>query len=319
MINVLIAGLGGMGKVHAINYNLIENVKVVGFVGPEKDVAEQFELPLFESITEACNNLKIDVVDICTPTYLHKNHVLEAFNNGKHVICEKPMALKVEDAKEMFNVANKKGLLLFIAHVVQFTQETSFLREILNNGIYGKVIDAFFSRLSSIPKWANKWMFDRNKGGLIPYDLHIHDLDLIISLFGKPESYELYKAQGVSDFPEYFKFIYRYSDKNIFAEGAWFNANIPFNATWRVVFEKAVVHFDGKYVNIYPDSGEPIIKEFKPEISLKTGINVGETDMFYRELKHFVNCIEIKKPSPLLSEQQIINTLEVLEEIDKQY
>jgi predicted dehydrogenase len=319
MIKVLIVGQGGMGKVHATNFLAIPDVKIVGFVGDNQEVADEFNVPLYKTITEASNQIEIDVVDVCTPTFVHKDNVLEAFNNNKHVICEKPLALNSKDVKEILQASKDADRLLFVAHVVQFTQETEYLRKLVNEKTYGNVIDATFNRLSSIPKWVSPWMFDRKKAGLIPFDLHIHDLDLIVSLFGRPKNHRLYKSQGVSQFPEHFRFIYEYKDHNVLSEASWFNASYPFSATWRVVFEYAVVEFNGETVTVYSQEKEPDVLAFSPEIILDSKINVGETDMYYRELKHFIECIKSNEPSPLMREKQLVDVIEILEEIDKLY
>lgn len=319
MIKVLIVGQGGMGKVHATNFLAIPDVELVGFVGNNLEVSKEFNLPLFESITNAAHQIDFDVVDICTPTFVHKDNILEAFSHQKHVICEKPLALKSEDVKEILKASKESKQLLFVAHVVQFTQETDYLRKLIREETYGKVIDATFNRLSSIPKWVSPWMFDREKAGLIPFDLHIHDLDLIVSLFGKPDNFRLYKTQGVSQFPEHFRFIYEYPNLTVLSEASWFNANYPFSATWRVVFEYAVVEFNGHQITIYSDANEPEIIKFTPEVILDSKINVGETDMYYRELKHFIECIRKNEPSPFMREQQLVDVIEILEDIDKLY
>lgn len=322
MIRVLIIGLGGMGKVHHMNYQLIDDVEVVGLVGnseSHQQFAKESNLPLFDSISGAAIEIDFDVVDVCTPTYLHREHVVEALEHKKHVICEKPLALTVKDAKFMFNKAKEVNKHLYVAQVVQFTQETNYLRELIQSNKYGKVIDARFDRLASIPNWVSDWMFDRDKAGLIPFDLHIHDLDLIISLFGKPTNFSVYKTQGLSDFPEHFRFIYQYEDKNIASEAAWFNASFPFTAQWRVVFEKAVVLFDGKQVITYPKEDEITTQVFESTIKLDSKINVGETDMYYRQLSHFVDCIKQDVISPLVDQGQVLSVLEILERINRSY
>ncbi|HLV49817.1 MAG TPA: Gfo/Idh/MocA family oxidoreductase, partial [Erysipelothrix sp.] len=167
-------------------------------------------------------------------------------------------------------------------------------------------------------RWlTGSWLFDKEKAGLIPFDLHIHDLDVIVSLFGQPESFDFMSSQGVSDFPEHFRFIYKYSNTNVVAEAAWFNAEIPFTARWRVYFEKGYVVNDGETLVAYPDQGDPIVYDVEEKIKIETGINVPPTGMYYAELKHFINCIENEKPSSRVTAEQVVTVLEILEDVSK--
>ncbi len=317
MLKVGIVGLGGMGTVHYMNYKHIDDVEVVGFVGQsESDIkkAKEFNLPIFDSITKMTESLDVDVVDICTPTFLHHEHVLEALNNDKHVICEKPLTLNSNEAEELFELAASKNLHLYVAHVVQFMNQTKVLRDIIESKKFGKPLDGVFERLSAKPNWgSDSWMFDKEKAGLIPFDLHIHDLDLIISLFGKPKDSKYYKTQSLLDFPEHFRFLYEYDGLNVVGEAAWFNANIPLTARWRVYFEKGYVVNDGSRLIAYPENGEAIEYDVTEKNLIETGINVPPTEMYLNELKHFVKCIQKDIDSPIVTKDQVIETIKLLE------
>lgn len=319
MIRVAIVGLGGMGTVHFMNYKHIPNVEVVGLVGNSEssvNKSAEWNLPLYSTITELCENENVDVIDICTPTFLHKENVMEALSVDKHVICEKPLALSSKDAKEMFDFAKEKNKSLFVAQVVQFMKQTEILREIVKNETFGKPLDAVFQRLSAKPNWgSDSWMFDKNKAGLIPYDLHIHDLDLIVSLFGKPSKIDTFETQGLLDFPEHYRFIYSYDNLNVVGEAAWLNAQIPFTAQWKIYFEKAYLVNDGNSLIAYRDKGEPIIYDVTEKNKIETGLNVPPTEMYLNQLQHFIDCIEKGIDSNIINDKQVIDTLSILEEI----
>ena len=319
MLNVAIVGLGGMGTVHYMNYKHIDGVKVVGFVGrsdKSKEKAEDLGLPIYKTISEICKNEEVDIVDICTPTYLHPDHVKEGLENNKNVICEKPLALNSKDAKELFALAKTKGLHLYVAQVVQFTRQTEILREIVEDQRFGKPLDAIFERLSEKPNWgSDSWMFDKEKAGLIPFDLHIHDLDMIVSLFNKPNKVNVQKTEGILDFPEHYRFIYNYEGLNVIGEAAWFNAQIPFTARWRVYFEKAYLVNDGEKLIAYLDEGDKIEYDVEEKLKIETGINVPPTQMYLNELKHFVDCIKKDIDSSIVTSKQVISTIEILESI----
>lgn len=318
LVKIGIVGLGGMGTVHFHNYKHIDGYKVVAAVvnseaGRKK--AEEFGLKVYETIKDMLANEAIDCVDVCTPTYLHKEHVKEALKGGKHVIVEKPIALNKQDAVEMFALAEEKKCLLFVGQVLQFTKETELLREILAEGKFGNPLDGYFWRLSEEPKWAvDGWLFDREKSGLIPFDLHIHDLDLIISLFGKPKSFS-YTSCGRDgkNHNDAYRFQYQFDGLNVTAEAAWYNAKIPFRAGWRIYFENGLVESNGEKIVLYPAEGEVETLEIKEDILIPTGINLPPTGMFYRELSHFLECIRKGVPSDLVPKERVLTVIEILE------
>lgn len=313
-----IVGAGGMGTVHHSNYARIEGCRVAAVVGKSRQDrarAEEWGLPMYGSVAGMAAGEEIDLVDICTPTYLHKQQAMESLALGKHTIVEKPAALRRSDAEEMFALAEKKGVQLYVAQVLQFTNETAVLRDLVRGGEYGRPLDAFFERLAACPRWAQGgWMFEREKSGLLPFDLHVHDLDLIVSLFGEPEeaSFTCCARPGGS-FPEHYRFQYRIGKLHVCAEAAWFHAAFPFTARWRVYFENAVVVSDGAHVTAYPFGGEPRVFDTEEKVKVPTGINVPPTGWYLTELSHFVRCAELGRPSPLVSAERVIAVTGLLE------
>lgn len=321
MLKIGIVGAGGMGTVHHSNYEYIDDCKVVAVVGrsqKDKENAAQWNLPLYDTITEMVEKEEVDVVDICTPTFLHKAHVMESIGLGKHAIVEKPIALTYQDAKEMLEYADAKGVLLFVAQVLQFTKEIEVLRKLVSSEEYGKPLDAYFERLSACPKWAQGgWLFDKSKSGLIPFDLHIHDLDVIVSLFGRPNKFS-YTSCGGSDknYKEQYRIQYDFDNLKVVGEAAWFNADIPFTARYRVYFENGMVINDGSSVVAYKFGEEPRKFNIEDEVKIPTGINVPPTGWYFNELSHFIQCIKSNRKSSVVSNEQLLTVIQILEEIN---
>lgn len=320
MIKIALVGTGGMGTVHYNNYQHIDGCKVTALVGvndQSRECAVQWGLPLYPDIAGMVKEQQVDVVDICSPTFLHKEHVLEALRLGAHAITEKPVALHLQDAREMFDLAEKQGKLLFVAQALQFTKEVAVLRSLVSSGEYGKPLDGYFERLSACPRWVqNGWLFDKEKSGLLPFDLHIHDLDVIVSLFGKPEHFS-FTSCGNADksYKEHYRFTYNYANMNVGAEAAWFNADFPFTARWRVYFENAVVVNDGSHITAYPLEKSPRVFDTEEDLLIPTGINLPPTGMFHRELSHFMQCVREGKPSEVVSREQVLAVIELLEKM----
>lgn len=323
-MNIGLVGVGGMGSVHYANYKEIEGCRVAAVCGGSKrakETAEKWGLPCYPSIREMVENCDIDIVDICTPTYLHHDMVMESLDCGKDTICEKPIALSLKDAKEMLDKAEQKDCMLYIAQVLQFTKEVEILRRTVESGVYGKPLDACFERLSACPRWAQDgWLFDVNKSGLLPYDLHIHDLDVIVSIFGKPEGYSFTSCQGEDkDYPEQFRISYDYGKFHVAAEAAWFNADIPWTARWRVYFENGMLINDGSTLTAYQFGSEPKVFDTSDQVMVSTGINVQPCGWYYNELKHFLDCAREHRPSPNVGAGQLLTVMEILEDISAKW
>ena len=134
MINIGIVGAGGMGTVHHSNYLHLDGCAVTGVVDPSpagRERAAQWGVPCYESITDLVEAGGVDVVDICTPTFLHRDNVMESLSLGKTTIVEKPCALTRADAEAMFALAEEKGVNLYVAQVLQFTREVEVLRKLV--------------------------------------------------------------------------------------------------------------------------------------------------------------------------------------------
>ncbi len=320
-MNILLVGLGGMGACHYKNYQQIEDAHVVACVGStpsDAKTARAWGVSMYGTIEAACRNAQIDVIDICAPTYLHKELVVQAAAQKKQIICEKPIALNLADAKAMYAAAEENGVQLYIAQVLQFTREVETLREVVQSQRYGRPLDGCFERLTACPKWsAGGWLLDKEKSGLLPFDLHIHDLDVIVSLFGKPDDVIFTECAGEGKaYAEQYRFTYVWhSGLNICAEAAWFNAAIPFTARWRVYFEHGMLIGDHNGVIGYDADGTVTKFDLTEPVQVDCGINLGTTGWFYHELTHLLDCAKKGEPSPLVPKQRVLDVVEILEKI----
>src|SRR5438477_3215010 len=129
----------------------------------------------------------IDAVDICLPTDLHEPVALAALRTGKHVLVEKPMALDGEAADRMVHDAEKHGRVLMTAQVLRFFPEYLALEEAIRLPGLGAMRSATFRRRCGAPAWGG-WLKDPAKSGGGAFDLLIHDVDMCLHLFGKPEA-----------------------------------------------------------------------------------------------------------------------------------
>jgi len=176
----------------------------------------------------------VEAVDVCAPTYLHEQISLAALDAGKHVFCEKPMALSAAACDRMLK-ARTKGQVLMIGHVLRFWPEYEELRESLSLGEYGRVRTATFTRVAALPKWSS-WITDPAKSGGAVLDLLIHDLDQVVLLFGTPESVQA-KRSGPYD-----GVLATFSYPNglmVQLEGGWMGPDTPFAMGYKIETDRA--------------------------------------------------------------------------------
>jgi len=120
----------------------------------------------------------VDVVDICTPTHLHHEMVLQAAAAGKQIVCEKPLARTVIEARQMVQACRAAGVHLLVAHVVRFFPEYALARTAVAEGQIGRLGVLRLHRGSYRPKKpVGNWFLDESKSGGILMDLMIHDYD----------------------------------------------------------------------------------------------------------------------------------------------
>ena len=182
MINVALVGIGGMGNVHFRAYRKMENVKIVAVADVRTEMAKEKvadeSIKIYSCIDELLENEKPDMIDICTPSYLHKEIAVKALNAGVHVLCEKPMSLNTKDTAEIISAAEKSGKLFMTAHVVRFMAPYRYLKSVIDSGELGNPVHIEMKRTSAIPKWSwEDWMRCEAKSGGATIDLSIHDID----------------------------------------------------------------------------------------------------------------------------------------------
>jgi len=303
MLKVGLIGCGFMGTMHANCYKNIDGVEVVAFADVRNEMAEKLSqgssAEIYADGYDLINNADVDIIDICLPTYLHSEYAIAAMDKVKYVFVEKPVALTAEQAEQMVKKAEESGAFVQVGQVIRFWDEYVKLAEIIKTGTLGKIINANFRRLSPIPTWGwNNWLLTNELSGGAAQDLHIHDMDYVLSLFGKPNKIQSVK-NIISEKSSYINSLLSYDDFVVGVEGTWaLPTTHPFEATFRVVFEKGVVENAGGKFMLYTDDSAEEIKIEKQEVSGDgfAGGNVSDLGGYYNELLYFINCAKENKP-----------------------
>lgn len=294
MLKVGLIGCGFMGTMHANCYKNLEGVTLaaVADLRPEKaaELADA-DTVIFRDGMDLIAQADVDIIDICLPTYLHTKYALAAMDKVKYLFVEKPVSLTVAESEELLKKQKETGCRVQIGQVIRFWDEYVVLRDIVRSGKYGKVVNANFRRISPTPTWGwNNWIHDPTLSGGAGQDLHIHDIDFVLSLFGEPNTlYSVKNALGEEN--GYVNTLMQYDEHVVTVEGTWtLPASHPFQASFRVVFEKAVVENDGGKFMLYTDDGAEQIVIEKKEIALSGGTqgNISDLGGYFNELYYFV-------------------------------
>ena len=157
MIHVGIAGIGFMGMVHYLAFQRMNRARVRaiceqdpdrlagdwrsirGNFGPEGRRMDLTGVSRYTRFEEMLADPKLDVIDICLPPAVHALAAIAALRAGKHVVCERPIALKPADAERMIRAAQSAGRLLLIGHVLPFFPEYRFAYQTVVTGKYGRL------------------------------------------------------------------------------------------------------------------------------------------------------------------------------------
>jgi predicted dehydrogenase len=131
----------------------------------------------------------VDIIDISTPPYLHKDIAVAAAQNGKQIFCEKPMALSYAEAKEMYAAAETAGVLHYLNHNYRRTPAVAFARQLIEEGKIGQIFHwrgTYLQDWISDPNFPLTWHLQKKFAGAGPhYDLNSHSLDLARYLVGE--------------------------------------------------------------------------------------------------------------------------------------
>jgi len=299
MVKVGLIGAGFMGAMHAQCHSLLPGVKLTGIADIRKEkaaeLAGKFNSAALENAEELLRNPEVDAIDICLPTFMHADWTVKALQAGKHVICEKPIALNVADADRMVETAEKSGRIFMVAQVIRFWPEYMRLKEICSRGELGKMLSLSLTRLSPTPTWSwDGWLLDSPRGGGALIDLHIHDTDYLLHLLGKPLS--VYSAgRNIKGAYWHIHSCFKYPGCTVTAEGGWDYADsFPFRMAFTANFEKGAVEYSSigaKPFGIFQTGSAEYQQPAPEEKQADGGGNISSLGGYYNEIKYFIECV----------------------------
>lgn len=318
MINVAMIGFGGIAQSHK-NAHLKfekegrERLVAICDIDPEQftkrikiniDTGEPVRDGNYNKYTDLDEMLakeKIDLIDICLPSYLHAEYACRMMELGYNVQSEKPMALNSADCEKIIAVKNKTGAKLMIGQCLRFYGEYQYLKKIVSEETFGKPTSILFQRLSAQPRWGyNQWYRDFNRSGSVICDMQIHDLDMARYLFGEPEYVECHASTKFVKY-DYAAITLGYGFP-VTSIGDWTLNGIKFQHHYRADFEKATVVMEAGKVTVYPADGST---PYEPEYPHVSGIE-GEID-------YYLDLLESGKENTKNPPESAAKTIELVE------
>ncbi len=291
-MNIGIIGLGFMGVTHMVGYAKIPGVKVSavctenpavlagdlskvgGNIEFDSSLVDISAAKKYTRWQDLIADPSVDAVDICLPTDLHPAVSMAALAAGKHVFCEKPMALTEADCELMIAAAEEAKRTLMIGQVLRFWPEYIALQDFGATQKYGAIRSATFIRQCGMPAWS-KWLPVDARSGGAAMDLLIHDIDQALLLCGMPDRVS---AKKLGDGDGLMATLIYPGGPEVRIQGGWFQPGMPLKMTFQAVAERAQMDFSQDGLFLSDSSGQ------------RTKVEPTGPDGYQAEVAYFVEC-----------------------------
>ncbi len=316
-VNVAVVGLGFMGVTHLRAYQQIRNARIVavcdavrlpihgvlrGVAGNIKKTADLQLGPrvkIYREFSELLADCEVDLVDLCTPTALHPAQAIAALRAGKHVLCEKPMAVNLAAAQTVLKAAAASEKFLMPAMCMRFWPGWSWLKTAVAKKTYGAVRAANFRRVTAKPAWGKA---GTHRGGAL-LDLHIHDTDFVNFLFGRPAAvFSTGVTDAVGNVDHVVTQYFYPQGPLVHAEGSWLLPD-GFNMSFALHCERATIDYD-----LARGAGALQLREAGEKMRT---VKLKNTDGYAEELRYFVGCVARGESPSIVTPQDGVTALEI--------
>jgi predicted dehydrogenase len=321
-VGIGIVGMGFMGTTHLAAGASLRGARVAAIVtgdprkarGDFRGVRGNFGegggrislegVTVHSTLDSLLEDPRVDLVDVCLPSFLHPAAAFQCLRAGKHVLVEKPVALEVADARRMIAAARGARRLLMVAQVLKFFPEFALIADRVRDGKWGRLLALHLRRTIARPDWgAGSWFSDVSRSGGMVVDLHIHDTDFVNHVLGRPSAVQ---SAGVIEGGriDFIRTTYLHGAKGplVSAEAGWINApGLPFQHGYDAYFEKATCRFDSAR------SPAPVLHGARGSKDLP----VPAADAFRTELQLAADAVRSGKAPAGLSAETAASSLEI--------
>ncbi len=312
MVRIGIIGIGFMGMIHYYGIRRVSGAEVVaictrdrkklegdwtsiqGNFGPRGGKEDLSHLQKYNRIEDLLADPEVDLVDICLPVQLHKEVSIAALEAGKHVLVEKPISIRLDDATEMVEAGKASGRHFMVAHVLPFFAEFAYAKNAVESGDYGQLLGAHFKRVTSKPKKTYD-LEEIGRSGGPGIDLHIHDTHFVQLLCGVPNAVFSRGTLATDSLATSLTTQYIYNDKDLSiscSSGGMSQSGRAFSHGFEIYLESATLLYE------FATLGGQAVTSMPLTLLTGTGevqqVDLGETgpiDAFTDEIQYAVDAI----------------------------
>lgn len=338
-LKIGIIGLGNIARSHLGAYQKCADAEIYAFCDINADrlqaAAKQYGIPAVRCFTKVEDMValpEIDAVSVCVWNCNHYACTMAALKAGKHVMCEKPLAMNAQQAEEMCAEAKKQGKLLMVGFVRRFINETEMLKKFVDDGMFGELYyaKATYLRRNGCP---GGWFADKSRSGGGPViDIGVHVLDETRYLMGNPNPVSVYAV------------TYKKLDRSAQWHSRGYHAadSVPGEIEDVEDFAHAVIRYDNG-ATVCLEASFALNTETETKIELfgtKSGCRTDPLkmysemdgqlvdvkfaelqedsfgDWFAKEIAHFVDCVKTGKPCRNPAEDGVV-IMKILDAIYK--
>lgn len=313
-VNVVLIGCGAVAEYyHLPVLQRMPEFNIKYLVDSQEERAKQlkdfFRLNAFikNDIDVVLEDEELDGILILTPPSSHKNLIIKSAQKGKHLFCEKPLAMNVEETEEVIDVCKSNNVQLLVGYQMRFDGKYSKLKEMIRKGMFGKIIGGHGLHFANALKWPSitKFQHDKHKGGGALFEM-MHFVDLATWYFGKTISLQSRISTKEKKSPV--------DDTAYLSLDFENDVHVSLNIGWNKLTVNSFTIFGTEgYARALSDSKKIHYhaKDFlaQPPIVIRPNHTISP---FHDELLHFFNIIQGKE-NPITKGEELLQNSKILE------
>lgn len=188
-LHIGLIGAGGFARFAIKAFSKLPGIRSVAVVDVNiesaRQMGDEFGLQVFDELEDLLISERIDLIYIATPPYLHYAQAKKSLMAGKHVICEKPAALKSREAEELVAIASSRNLLYVVNLMQRYNPMYGTVKTIIQENILGNFLHGYFENYASDQNLLpGHWFWDQSKSGGIFIEHGVHFFDLFTGWLG---------------------------------------------------------------------------------------------------------------------------------------
>jgi predicted dehydrogenase len=307
--------MGFIGRVHYEAARAVSHAQVVAVASSRPDVVRR-DCPgvsVYSRYEKLFRDDRLDAVILCVPTFLHEPYAQEAARYGRHILCEKPLALDVDGAGRIIAAAQRAGVTLMVGQVLRFWPQYRCIKELAAGGTLGALRTVNAWRLAKFPSWGGCFADPAKSGGCL-LDLQIHDIDFVHWILGSPHMVYAAGIESSNGRWDHVLTTLTYEEAVAMTEATCLMPDTwPFTAGIRVVGSQGSL----EYLFSVEGNIEGRARALN-RLTVYTSGNgvsepqVAEEDAFVAQLAYFTRCIEHKEQPSLCHPEESYEVMRIM-------